>query len=106
MDRESIFDEQVLKREQWEMRFALLGTAIDGFLLFHEVAHVLAGDTFETDRTLEAEVEADRGSVSLCIIDEARRGAECVNNFETPVAGGLVSSAAIPRVRAAWVLEG
>jgi hypothetical protein len=31
---------------------------------------------------------------------------ECVNNFETPVAGGLVSSAAIPRVRAAWVLEG
>ena len=31
---------------------------------------------------------------------------ECVNNFETPVAGGLVSNAAVPRVRAAWVLEG
>ena len=33
-------------------------------------------------------------------------GPECVNNFETPVAGGLVSNAAVPRVRAAWVLEG
>jgi hypothetical protein len=32
--------------------------------------------------------------------------AECVNNFETPVAGSLVSNAALPRVRAAWVLEG
>ena len=30
---------------------------------------------------------------------------ECVNNFETPVAGGLVSNAALPRVRVAWVLE-
>jgi len=32
-------------------------------------------------------------------------GTECVNNFETPVAGGLVSNAALPRVRVAWVLE-
>ncbi len=32
--------------------------------------------------------------------------AECVNNFETPVAGSLVSNAALPRVRVAWVLEG
>jgi hypothetical protein len=32
--------------------------------------------------------------------------AECVNNFETWVAGSLVSNAALPRVRAAWVLEG
>jgi len=31
---------------------------------------------------------------------------ECVNNFETPVAGSLVSNAALPRVRAAGVLEG
>jgi hypothetical protein len=31
--------------------------------------------------------------------------AECVNNFETPVAGSLVSNAAVPRVCAAWVLE-
>ncbi|MGH8532470.1 MAG: hypothetical protein ACREV1_06995 [Gammaproteobacteria bacterium] len=31
---------------------------------------------------------------------------ECVNNFETPVAGSLVSNAALPRVHAAWVLEG
>ena len=32
--------------------------------------------------------------------------AECVNNFETPVAGSLVSNAALPQVRAAGVLEG
>ena len=32
--------------------------------------------------------------------------AECVNNFETPVAGSLVSNAALPRVRTAGVLEG
>jgi len=32
--------------------------------------------------------------------------AECVNKFETPVAGSLVSNAALPRVRAAWVLGG
>jgi len=31
--------------------------------------------------------------------------AECVNNFETPVVGSLVSNAALPRVRVAWVLE-
>jgi len=31
---------------------------------------------------------------------------ECVNKFETPVAGSLVSNAALPRVRAAGVLEG
>jgi len=30
---------------------------------------------------------------------------ECVNNFETPVVGSLVSNAALPRVRVAWVLE-
>jgi len=32
--------------------------------------------------------------------------AECVNNFETPVAGSLVSNAVLPRLGAAWVLEG
>jgi len=32
-------------------------------------------------------------------------GTECVNNFETPVVGSLVSNAALPRVRVAWVLE-
>ena len=31
---------------------------------------------------------------------------ECVNNFETPVAGSLVSNAVLPRLGAAWVLEG
>jgi len=35
-----------------------------------------------------------------------RRAPECVNKFETPVAGSLVSNAALPRVRAAWVLGG
>lgn len=74
MDRESIFDDQVLKREQWGMQFGVLGHAIDGFLIFHEAAHILAGDTSVEGRTLEAEVLADRGSVSLCIIDEARNG--------------------------------
>ena len=36
---------------------------------------------------------------------QSTTGPECVNNFETPVAGGLVSNAALPRVRVAWVLE-
>jgi HicB_like antitoxin of bacterial toxin-antitoxin system len=36
---------------------------------------------------------------------EAEIRAECVNNFETPVAGSLVSNAVLPRVRAAWALE-
>lgn len=74
MDRESIFDGEVLKREQWEMQFGILSGAIDGFLLFHEAAHVLAGDSPASERTLESEIEADRGSASLCIIDEARDG--------------------------------
>ncbi len=38
--------------------------------------------------------------------DQEPRPSECVNNFETRVAGSLVSNAAFPRVRAAWVLEG
>ncbi len=33
------------------------------------------------------------------------RRPECVNNFETPIAGSLVSNAALPRVRAASVSE-
>ena len=40
------------------------------------------------------------------ILDDDPAKPECVNNFETPVAGSLVSNAALPRVRAAWVLEG
>ncbi len=76
MDAESIFDEEVLKRERWGYPFGVFGTAIDGFLLFHEAAHVLAGDSPKTERTAEAEIEADRGSVSLCIIDEARGGGQ------------------------------
>lgn len=83
MDRESIFDSTILKREDWGIDFGLLSTAIDGFVLFHETAHVLAGDGFETERTTEAEVKADRGSVSLCIIDEARKG-----GFGTVYLGG------------------
>jgi len=71
---ESIFDEQLLKREQWEVLFAMTVNAIDGFLLFHETAHVLAGDSAGAERTIKKELEADRGSVSLCIIDEARHG--------------------------------
>jgi hypothetical protein len=74
MDGESVFDEEVLKSDQWGVMFGLLGTAIDGFLLFHETAHVLAGDSTGNERAIDAEIQADRGSVSLCIIDEARRG--------------------------------
>lgn len=74
MDRESIFDEETLTRERWETQFGMLGNAIDGFVLFHEAAHVLAGESPQTERTPASEVQADRGAVSLCIIDEARRG--------------------------------
>jgi hypothetical protein len=85
MDRESIFDEEVLKREDWGTLFGLLATATDGFLLFHEAAHVLAGDTAGTARTLEMELEADRGSASLCIIDEARHGGKGTVQLGSPV---------------------
>jgi hypothetical protein len=74
MDESSIFDDEVLKRDQWQQPFGILSNAIDGFLLFHEVAHVLAGDSPTTERTIESELGADIGSVSLCIIDQARNG--------------------------------
>lgn len=70
----SIFDEGVLTRKDHGLLFGALGRAADGFILFHEAAHVLAGDMAGMQRTIQSEIEADRGSVSLSIIDEARRG--------------------------------
>jgi len=74
MDSESIFDGAVLKQEDWQVPFGLLSNAIDGFVLFHEVTHVLEGDPMSADRSFLKEAGADLGSVSLCIIDEARGG--------------------------------
>jgi hypothetical protein len=85
MDHESTFDGQILKREEWGGLFGMITTAVDGFLLFHEAAHVLAGDTPGTVRTTDVELEADRGSASLCIIDEARRGGKGTVNLGAPV---------------------
>ena len=43
---------------------------------------------------------SDKWTLVLCL---DRRAPECVKNFETPVAGNLVSNAAAPRVPAALV---
>lgn len=85
MDRESIFDEEVLKKKDFLMEFGMLCNAIDGFVIFHEVAHVLEGDDHCTDRTMEVEIRADRGSTSLCIIDEARRGGHGTVHLGAPM---------------------
>lgn len=74
MDHESLFDEKVVKREEFWIEFGRMSHAIDGFLLFHEVAHCLSDDSEHNPRSLQIELQADVGSVSLCIIDEARRG--------------------------------
>ena len=57
---------------------------------------------------LGGEGTMSHAQISLCrraIWLELMVEPECVNNFETPVVGSLVSNAALPRVRVAWVLE-
>jgi hypothetical protein len=60
---------------------------------------LVSGDRLGSRTEEETQGERDQAGRESC-------ASECVNNFETPVAGGLVSNAAVPRVRAAWVLEG
>ena len=76
-------------------------------LRFHE-ATALADEDIAADQTFDS--AQDRGASHRGCAVELQvgigRGAECVNNFETPVAWSLVSNAALPRVRAAGVLEG
>ena len=74
MDEASLFDDELLSNEDYRLEFGILSSAIDGFLVFHEVAHVLGGDLADLagiDRSIDVELGADTGSISLCIIDEA-----------------------------------
>jgi len=67
--------------------------------------------TFDfSPEALERVVELWKNTVGCLRAREAKQAStrtppECVNNFETPVVGSLVSNAALPRVRVAWVLE-
>ena len=57
------------------------------------------------NRTVEYQLQRAAASGRTVLAGPIEVEPECVNNFETPVAGGLVSNAALPRVRVAWVLE-
>jgi len=66
--------------------------------------------SFESDRRAKADQreegrEEQRFQFEISEAERKRDAAERVNNFETPVAGSLVSNAALPQVRAALVLE-
>lgn len=74
MDGESIFDEGLITHKDFGIQFGQMSHAIDGFILFHELHHILNKDLSSDKSPLEIELMADKGSVSLCIIDEARKG--------------------------------
>jgi hypothetical protein len=74
MDRESIFDEEIIRRDLFLAEFEQLAISTDAFILFHEAAHILNGDSPREGRSTVLEIGADRGSVSLSIIDESRGG--------------------------------
>jgi len=78
-------------------------------------AHDVAEEAFDTENPLLVLYVGDWDPSGLCMSEQdlpkrmhkygGSVETECVNNFETPVAGCLVSNAALPRVRVAWVLE-
>lgn len=50
------------------IELAVLYQGIDKFLLFHELAHLLHGDSSRRPRTPKNELRADRGALSLALI--------------------------------------